>query len=350
MPSNKSGMKFGIIYSKLGNQFFFISNLTEWHFSCRKKYNEEWLKQTGHLNKKEKKAIEEFKTIIKNYGFESKSDKNVYLGIPFIIPPSSRVWKKVKNWVKKDDYKKLKKIFEIFKPRFEKIWAVSSKQLKETKQILRKKLENKKTNEILEVFSNLYKNKEEIGETLEIYLFAAPTKSGMGGGANLGPGRITIESSKVGKEELPRLLSMIFHEIAHLFERKYFRPLLKKWVDNLDKKETEKIKKTKVYQEIQRLETILNEIIVSSLLPEGYLTERFFKIKVKNRIRNYFRDNFKSDIKSLPQKHRNLKNLRSYNAYYLYDLIKKYIKEKKPFNEYYIQEAYKLLKKFEGLK
>jgi len=126
--------------------------------------------------------------------------------------------------------------------------------------------------------------------------------------------------------------------------------LLKKWIgDNLNKKEEEEIKKTKTYQEIQRLETILNETIVSSLLPEGYLTEKFFKIKVKNRIRKYFKDNFKSDIKPLPQKYHNLKNLRSYGAYYLYNLIKKYAKKKQSLDEYYIQETYKLFRKFEGL-
>jgi len=47
-------MKFKVTSSKIGNFFFFITNLSEWHYSCRKSYNEEWVKILGDLTKKEK--------------------------------------------------------------------------------------------------------------------------------------------------------------------------------------------------------------------------------------------------------------------------------------------------------
>jgi hypothetical protein len=54
-------MKFKFKISKLANQFFFISNLSEWHFSCRQFYNQEWLKQTEPLTDNEKQILKEFK-------------------------------------------------------------------------------------------------------------------------------------------------------------------------------------------------------------------------------------------------------------------------------------------------
>lgn len=68
-------MKFDIKYSKIGNFFFFISNLSDWHFSCRKEYNEAWIKQTGELSNNEKNAIENFRKIMTKYGFITK-EKN----------------------------------------------------------------------------------------------------------------------------------------------------------------------------------------------------------------------------------------------------------------------------------
>ena len=66
-----NNMEFKIIISKSANKFFFISNLTEWHFSCRKMYNPIWLKHTGgNLSLQEKKYLKIFKNILIQYGFE----------------------------------------------------------------------------------------------------------------------------------------------------------------------------------------------------------------------------------------------------------------------------------------
>lgn len=342
-------MKFKIKYTKLGNQFFFISNLADWHFSCRKHYNKQWIKQTGPLTSQEKRALKEFSKIMRKYGFRYKNKKSVYLGIPFITFSPAYAWRKVKKWVNKNEHKKIKEIFKIFEPRFEKIWLLPSKQLKKAKQILEKKLKEKKTNQILEIISVLYKNKEALNKTIEIYLFASPPQTGTGGGANLGADKITFECSKISQKELSHILSVIFHEIAHLFEKKYFRPLLKKWVNNLNKREKTKIRKTQVYQEIKNFEIILNEMVVSSLLPEGYLSEKIFRENVKKKIKKYFRINFKSTVKPLPKKYRGLKSLRYYSAYYLYPLAKNYASQKKPLDETYIQKTYEVFRKFEGL-
>ncbi|MFH1551445.1 MAG: hypothetical protein ABIC36_01025 [bacterium] len=200
----------------------------------------------------------------------------------------------------------------------------------------------------MRIISSLYNDKKMTNRTLEIYLFAIPAQTGAAGGANLGTQAITLECSGINQKTLPRILSVIFHETAHILETKHFACLLEEWVKNIDKK-TE-IKKTWVYQKIKDVMIILNEIITSSLLPEGYLSEIISKEKnVKKSIRNYFKDSFNSAVKPLPKKYRTLKNLRYYSAYHLYPFIKKYISQGRALDEAYIQKTYQLFREFEGL-
>lgn len=343
-------MKIKIHYAKLANQFFFISNLADWHFACQKHYNEKWLGQTGLLSFQEKKVLKKFREIMKRYGFAFKNNKSIYLGIPFIKSSSSQVWKKVKQWINDKEYKEIREIFKILEPRFEKIWSISSKKLRQTKEILRRELEKEKSNKILEIISILYKVKDKTNQVIHIYLFTVPPNVGTGGGANIGANAITFECSEISPKELPHILSVIFHEIAHLFEQKYFIPLLNKYINNISQQEKKKIQKTQVFQEIKNIKIILKEMITSSLLPEGYLSEKISqKINNRKNIRTYYKNNFNSSVSTLPKKYRNLKNLRQYSAYHLYDNVKKYIEQKKPLDENYIKKTYQIFREFEKL-
>jgi len=327
-------MKFKVKYTKLGNQFFFISNLTEWHFSCRKSYNRKWIEETGPLNYQEKEALREFSRIMRKYTFRQKNKVDVYLGIPFITFSNILVWKKIIKWVNKKEYPRIKEIFAIFSPRFEKIWQSNYKRLNEIKSKLKRELGKEKNIEILKIFSTLFNNKELLNKDIEIYLLLSPQKEWMGGGANIGPKSITLECSDIKGNNLSRSLLIIFHEIAHLFEQKGFNLLLKRYINNLNKEEKERIKKSKVYQEVKDTKIIINEMTVSSLLPEGYLSKRLTGKKI---------------LKSPVKKQRTFKGLRHYAAYCLYPLIKEYVEQQKPFDDIFIQKTFQLFKKFEGL-
>lgn len=327
-------MKFKVKYTKSGNQFFFISNLAEWHFSCRKSYNEKWIEETGQLDYQEKEALKEFGKIMRKYAFKKRKGANVYLGIPFITLADSLAWKKVEEWVDKEEYLKIKEIFNIFLPRFEKIWLSHCKKLASAKLKLEKELNKTKSVEILEIFSILFNDRKLSDKKIRIYLLSSPSEKWWGGGANIGPKSITFECSDIKEDNLSRSLLIIFHEIAHLFERKKFKPLLKRYIDNLSKEEKEEIKKSEVYQEVKDLKIIIKEMIISSLLPEGYLSERL---------------NGKKVIKLPAEKQRTFSNLRHYAAYHLYPLVKEYIERQKPFDEILIQKAWQLFKEFERL-
>ena len=60
-------MKFRFLISKQANFYFFVSNLSEWHFSCGKDYNILWKKELGQFSPKEKDALKRFKEIRLKY-------------------------------------------------------------------------------------------------------------------------------------------------------------------------------------------------------------------------------------------------------------------------------------------
>jgi len=77
-------MKIKFVNSDIANNFFVISNLAEWHFSCRREYNRKWLDLTGELNSEEEQAIKVFKGLMKKYGFDRRDPKAGYLGDIFL--------------------------------------------------------------------------------------------------------------------------------------------------------------------------------------------------------------------------------------------------------------------------
>ncbi|MCR4276747.1 MAG: hypothetical protein NUV87_01310, partial [Candidatus Roizmanbacteria bacterium] len=84
-------MKFNVTFSKIGNFFFFITNLSEWHYSCRKNYNEEWIKILGNLTKQEKGNLRQVTRIMTAYGFKQiKPGILTYLGESFITSKNKK--------------------------------------------------------------------------------------------------------------------------------------------------------------------------------------------------------------------------------------------------------------------
>jgi len=329
-------INFKILYTKLANKFFFISNLSEWHFSCRKLYNQDWLKQVGYLTEKEKKALKQFKKILKKYNFR----KDNYLGFLFITLSEKKVWANLKKRVSKRKFDKIRMIFKIFEPKFEQIWFKEKKNLRQAKQILNKSLKEKRIKNLINDLFLLFPKKSGYKIlTFQIYLLGhLSTKYYIAGGANIGENKITIElsqiTSKTGVEE--KCLRVIFHEIIHaFFEKPNFREALGKF---LGKQNLDKFTQTKVYQEIGSFETIINEMIVHSLLPNGYLGEKYFHLKTKERIGN---------IKEIEKKKiKQYQDFLKLATYYLYSTLKKYLRKKKPLDENYIAQTFRIFKKW----
>ncbi|HNW96342.1 MAG TPA: hypothetical protein PKL20_00640 [Candidatus Paceibacterota bacterium] len=150
-------MKLELTVSKLANQFYFISNLTEWHFSCRKDDNKKWLEMTGPLNEEEKDALDIFKNILQLNGFTCDTiEKSKYLGKYFLLNSEEQIWQNLKKSIKDENFQKIKWIFKIFKSRFKKIWKeeLNKKTIKIFEDELKKEKYDHLFNDVEKIFGD----------------------------------------------------------------------------------------------------------------------------------------------------------------------------------------------------
>lgn len=326
-------MKFKIKFTKLGNQFFFISNLTEWHFSCREGYNKIWLKQTGSLSGEEIQILKKMKKLLLKYSFGSK-----FLGIPFIAAPDTVVWKEVEKWVSEIEYNDLKKIFSTLKPRFERIWQNEKMKLAGWKNTLTKELAEQKYQNLEKNIEAFFSQKPQF-HNIDVYLLISAT--GSGGGANIGPRRVTVECTALPAGQIQQVLGMLYHEVIHLaFEYGYYQNLLRRFLGSIENKFSEK----HAFFGIGRgLGVIINEAVVSSLLPEGYLASKYFDRDVLRNAEKILGKNFENVTKD---RKCDFGAYRLFVAAKLLPIVKDYIENKRPVDKEYLYLAWKVFEEF----
>jgi hypothetical protein len=339
-------MKFDIKYTKLGNQFFFISNLTEWHFSCRKDYNDIWLLKTGPLDKKEKVALREFKKIIKKYGFIYRKNKSIYLGKIFYMHQEKEIWQTLKKFVNKDEFDKIKNIFEIFTPRFEKIWKLYELYFKRL-NVIKKSLNLKRNKELFNKLEFIINRKRKINKINVVMLFSPHGTNATGaGGANLGEKYVTLEvpDLKLNSWQTDYSVGILAHEIGHiLFNKNKYRNIITKLI----KKERLTEKKYNNLDPKRPLSEIIEEIVLESLVPFGALAQKYYKYKP---IHNFFSDLYilnvgETFIKFKKNKKIPLRKWRKCLVWYIYPLMSYYIKNNKKIDENLIKNILFLIKK-----
>ncbi|KKQ21743.1 MAG: hypothetical protein US36_C0014G0003 [Candidatus Wolfebacteria bacterium GW2011_GWC1_37_10] len=333
-------MKFNFIISKWANFYFFASNLTEWHFSCRKDYNLTRIKETGPPTEKELVSLNEFKKILLKYKFD--------LAKIFYIHNEKEIWQKLEKIVKKSEFEKIESVFKILKPRFELIWKKSEKQLNK-RVILFKSLLNK--TEYQNLLNNLclfFDNKKSIEEIGIIALISPLSGEAItaAGGANIDNKHITLEipDLKINNWELEYSFGIIAHEIAHLlFKRLNNIKIINKII--FDLKIPKKMPKNLIPQ--YSTAEFITELIIELLVPFGYLSQKYFKNKPTNIVFS------KSNLKNIGENYKTFKNnktassikLRKLIVWQLYPLISFYIESNKKIDKNIIKEFTKFTSK-----
>ena len=146
-------MKFRFIISKWGNFYFFIQNLSEWHFSCRKKYNALWQKELGSLSLEEKQTLKVFKKIRSKY----KPAKTCFEQAFFSV---KNPWQLLTTTLNPTEYQNIRKIFITFQNKFEKFYHKEYPLLEQWQKLLEKTANKKILNQkITKILDNLYKTK-----------------------------------------------------------------------------------------------------------------------------------------------------------------------------------------------
>jgi len=296
-------MKFIVSVSKLENFIFFLKNLSCYHFSCQKAFNQQWLLETGKLTSKEKAVLKELRGLLKNTNHP-------------------------KELLKKFKAKSL------FKNRFETIWQKERKILERWKKVLKRELNKRFFDQLLDELSVLYSThfkRPSVGICL--LLSAKDLLAG-----EVEDGRIAIKCSglEINKKNLRKIESVIFHELVHANLEEEVKKLIRKYIR---KRDLEEFKKTKIFRKIRSLSRILRELILSSFLPRGYLGEKYFS----DNLRKSVNPSFLKEIKS----NKNLSNLEVFIAYKLYPLAKKYIEEKRPIDFDFLEKIISKWKEYE---
>lgn len=325
-------MKFNIKYSKFGNLFFFVSNLSEWNRYCRKEYNELWLKNNPLLER-ETYSLNKLKEILKKYKISNLVLSSL---------TEEEAVKKIKEVVDIDDLLIIKECLEAMSKRFENLWDEEEKNLSLIKQEIEKTLDISK--KIFDDIQALYDIKQA-PEAIDIFLFTNPiVKRSVNGGGGLGKNQISIECSKITEENNKNkmLERVLIHEIVHASFELKLKEKIKEFLKSsrFSDEYEDKITKTNVFQQTNAIMGTLKEMILVSFIPEGYLAEKYFDLNVLDNLRE------RKCIKERTLE-KNYYDLMLYAVYKLYPFAKKYCEEEKKIDNNFIETAIKYWLEFE---
>lgn len=253
-------MKFKLKYNKTAQFYFYLSNLSNWHFSCVSEYNWDWLRQVNGPSKEEILLLSKLITLHKKYDFDDTTSDH-YLGKPFIDSSEANIWENVKNLVDQDEYLILNEIFTVFEPKLNILWKNDKIKLNKLERALEQELKQPKAVKAINITENLF------GQAIDhfvIHLFAIPANSpGPAGGANTEEGVVTLELRS--RKDIEDGLFVALHEIAHQLIRKSKIIFDEAVVNN-----SQKLTQIPIFKE-QGIQSAWEEVVIACFLPDGFV-------------------------------------------------------------------------------
>lgn len=329
-------IKYGV--SKLANQFFFISTLSAWHYSCRKEDREKWLRMTEKLTTEEEQALAAFAQLMKTkYGFQSPE---AYLGEIFYKYDGALAWRKLERLAGKRDCVIIKGIFLIFQDRFELVW---SKEHNKRLTVFKKSVRDKETIKFFDTVALTFGNVSATKDTMTLIILFSPQDGNFtaAGSANLIGNFITIELPDIKEHtwQLSYSVALIGHEIGHL----YFKKRSGKTIIGQAMK-TLRLKKQYDSLPFATL-SIINEAITSAFVPAGALGQKYFSNMIADMLFSNLPRGFtaKQDLRK-GKLVSYYSNLEIYFVWKLFPVALQYIRENKPIDKSFITRVGVLLK------
>ncbi|MCK6462236.1 MAG: hypothetical protein L6Q29_00180 [Candidatus Pacebacteria bacterium] len=307
--------KIKVKFNKTAQQFFFLSNLSEWHFSCNPTYNQLWFETIGHLDEKEKKTLKKLKAIFKKYDFDDENT-NHYLGKPFIDSEENDIWDNVSKSVSKKEFEELKIAFKVFEKKFNILWLKDGKKIDAISKKIYKSINDQKNKKFFKLLENLFGKINEI----IVNIFIIPQKSSsIAGGANTKKGVITLEIRSA--KDIKEGILMVLHELSHHLFRQLHKDNIK---TNLSDHDKISLCKIPLFKE-QGINSGIEEAVLLTLSPDGIF-------------RSYMLGNSEKMSPEL-KKNISLSNRSDFENYIIYQTKEKildYIKNKKQIDKNYI--------------
>ncbi|MCX6783465.1 MAG: hypothetical protein NT141_00070 [candidate division WWE3 bacterium] len=317
-----------LIASEIANKFFFLSNLSNWHFSCTPYFNEDWLSQTGPLTPKEQAVLNDFAKVLKKHGFED------YIGKYFFSDDSSNIWETLKKNVAASDFNIIESCFTVFEPRFQRIWVSDKPNLLKWQQKLDEILKSDVFKEPIKELTVFFGHAPQV-EGTRLILLLSTLNGGCGGSAMQELGCVMLECSALPLNETNRLLRITLHELVHLvFSYGEYNELLLQQGKTTEFKSVE----TRFNRPIQ---SILNEAVHASVV-NAYLGDKYFQGDVKTKARILF------NSASPASQFENYWHWEVFISAEMMNTVASYIKGGKSVDENFIFEIKEKLKRFQN--
>lgn len=321
-------MKFIFKTSRLDNLYFFVSNLTEFHFSCRKHFNVDWILATGPLDQKEKKAIKNIKPIFEKYGFVIKNNKSLYLGKYFYCHDDKEKFDSLKKYLLPEEYEIMDDSFSVIEGRFNKIY--NKKLLENWKLAIEKEVSSEKFLKLFN-FSQRFFNATKASSVINVHLLMSPSMTwSASGNANLGNKDITLEVPvfNLTKEQIELAVCILLHELSHIwFENgSNFKIVKKLSGDNFP---------------------LIKEILIDSVSPSGFPAQKYSKDSnpFKRFLFHNLADGFKAYENFINNKEVDEQKLSAYVGWLIYPLMAHYYTDDKKLDKEFIKTITETIKK-----
>lgn len=320
----KISRRLKIIISEHANLFHFIYNLTDWHFSVRLQYKEKWLKETDLLTSQEQDVLEKIEKVFQKYSFGPN-----YWGKIFLVEQEKQAWKLAQNQIASEDLKIFRLAANTFHHRFQQIWKKEKYLLVYWKEVF-KNINNLIPNGLTADLDTFFEAKPD-NHNITVILLLGGHSQAPAGGANIQTGTITLEISWVCPDILRPVILTIWHELVHsLWQSKKFWGKLDTFINK---------NKSILPEQKLPIHAYLNEGIVASLFPYGYLAEKHFAFPLAD----YFQKNLR-EIKT--NKSKSLNHWGLYSSYHLHNLSKEYVENRRAVDDNFIKAVLDLLIKY----
>jgi hypothetical protein len=319
-------MEFNFKISKLENLYFFVSNLTEFHFSCRKHFNEDWILATGELTEKEKLALKEIKPIFEKYNFNNKDFP--YLGEVFYCLDDAEKLDGLKKCLDVNEYEKIVNAFYVFKNRFDKIY--NEKLLVNWKDAIERQLSGERFLKFYNPVRHFF-DAEDMDISLNVHLLISPSMSrSASGNANIGEKDLTLEvpMNNLNQEQVELASCVLLHELSHIWFEK-----------NKNYSFAKKLYKSNF--------PLAKEVIIDSISPSGFPAQIYSK--ASNPFKWFLLHNLADGMEEYENfskiENANFQKLKAYIVWLNYSLTASYFSKNKKFDKNFAEKVNETIKK-----
>jgi len=297
--------------------FHFLDSISSWSIHTTKSIRKYYEEKFG-ISKEDNVFIKKYIKIRKKYQWGAL-DSDFYLSKNF-----KEARNRLKKRLNKKEYEELIEIINHFYPYIHKIFLEWKKYLIQRKKQLKNEVKKHNLKELFEEIAHFYE-KKNYPKTVTVHLVVNPEKHRSGGGANIVPKKHITRAPQDLKSKHKRNLhcdiSVIAHETLHLIEGKWRQ---KRWDD------------FKRFTRRNKIDVnILREAIADTLVPDGYLALKYGLID-KLHILNF------NKIRKISKKNKSeyYRKARCKLSAMIYPLTKKqFVQGKSMFEENYLKNC-----------